>query len=344
LPSFRARRRPAPHNHLTIHARVSRIASVALRLGLLALATWALRRELAGVRAGALLQQVNVDGWRRAALALAGTVASFAVLGVIESLAFRQAETVPMPQRTAMMTAFAANALSQSIGLALLTGAAVRLRAYARRGVDAAAVARISGLVTLTVTLGLVACAAGAFLASPEPIRVASLALPVRPVGALLALVVLAYLGWSVVASSEHVGRGRWRLRRPTTRVALAQLALSSADWLITGTVLFAVMPSAAGVMYGPLLRAYLVAQALGVASHVPGGAGVFEAVLLTLVATGDAMQRTALIAALVLFRVVYYLLPLVGALIVAAVAELRPRRHHRLTAAAPAAQVAGVR
>ena len=226
-----------------------------------------------------------------------------------------------------MTTAFVANAFSQSIGLALLTGAAVRLRAYARRGFDAAAVARISGFVTLTVTLGLLACGAGAFLASREPLRIGRAALSVHPVGIVLALVVLAYLAWSVVATRDHVGRGRWLLRRPTGRVALAQLALSSADWLITGTVLFAVLPTAAGVEYGPLLRAYLVAQTLGVASHVPGGAGVFEAVMLTLVATGDATQRTALIAALVMFRVVYYLLPLAAALVVAGVSELLPRR-----------------
>lgn len=296
------------------------------------------------MHADALLQQVGASGWRHAALALAGTIASFATLGVIESLAVRQAETARVPWRTAMTTAFVANAFSQSIGLALLTGAAVRLRAYARRDVDAAAVARISGFVTLTVTLGLLACGAGAFLASREPLRIGSVALAVRPVGALLALVVLAYLGWSVVASRDHVGGGRWMLRRPTARVAVTQLVLSSADWLVTGTVLFAVMPVAAAVSYGPLLRAYLVAQTLGVASHVPGGAGVFEAVVLTLLATGDASQRTALIAALVMYRVVYYLLPLAGALLVAAVAELRPRRHRRIAAAIPEPLVAHAR
>ena len=70
------------------------------------------------------------------------------MLGLIERLAIRHANTTSIPRRTAMTTAFVANAFSQSIGLALLTGAAVRLRAYARRGADAPAVARISDVVT----------------------------------------------------------------------------------------------------------------------------------------------------------------------------------------------------
>lgn len=301
-----------------------------MRLGLLVLAGWALRRELAGVQMDELLRQFGGYGWPHATLALAGTVASFLVLGLIETLAIRHANTAHIPRRTAMTTAFVANAFSQSIGLALLTGTAVRVRAYARRGVDTAAVARISAFVTLTVTLGLLACGAIAFLASREPVRALGMTLSVHPLGIVLGLAVLAYFAWSVVAIRDHVGRGRWQLRRPRPRAALAQLLLSSADWLLTGTVLFAVLPSTAGIEYGTLLRAYLVAQTAGMASHVPGGAGVFEAVMLTLLATGSATQRVELVAALVMYRVVYYLLPLLAALAVAAVAELRPRRVHR--------------
>ena len=158
-----------------------------------------------------------------------------------------------------------------------------------------------------------------------------SLTLPVHPLGVALGLLVLAYLAWSLVATRDQIGRGRWQLRRPRPRAALTQLLLSSADWLLTGTVLFAVLPSTLGIEYGALLRAYLVAQTAGMVRHVPGGAGVFEAVMLTLLATGAATQRAGLVAALVMFRVVYYLLPLLVALGVGAVAELRPKRVPRI-------------
>jgi uncharacterized membrane protein YbhN (UPF0104 family) len=310
-----------------------------LRVSLVALAAWALRRELAGVRADDLLRQLGSYGWRHGSLALACATAGFLTLGLVELLALRYAGVVArVPRSAALTTAFVAHAFSQSIGLALLTGAAVRLRAYARYRLDTAAVARVSAFVTLSVTLGLLACGAGAFLAGMQPLLVGGASLRVRPVGALLALLVLAYLVWSVVPGRDTLGRGRWQLRRPTGRVALGQLLLTSADWLLTGTVLFALLPATAGIGYVDLLRAYLVAQVVGVASHVPGGAGVFEIVMLTLTARGSAPQRAAVVAALVSFRIVYYLLPLLGAVVVAGLAELRPRR----TGAAVDATAAG--
>jgi phosphatidylglycerol lysyltransferase len=328
LPCLGAHRRSVPTATTTpIDARISRIASIALRLGLLTLAAWALRRELAGVQLGEVMRQLGGYGWSHATLALTGTLASFAMLGVIELLAVRYAGATRVPRRTALTTAFVAHAFGQSIGLAVLTGAAVRLRAYGRRGLDAAAVARISGFVTLTITLGLLACGAGALLASRTPLHVAGAAVPVRLVGAVLGVVVLIYLGWSVVASRDHIGRGRWMLQRPSARVALGQVGLSAADWLLTGMVLCAMLPASAGIDHGSLLRAYLVAQTLAMASHVPGGVGVLEALVLTLTLSDNGAQRSALIAALVMFRIVYYLLPLAGALVVAGVAELRPRR-----------------
>lgn len=323
-----------------IHPRVARTASIALRLVLLALASWALRRELAGVRAAELLSQFHAYGWRHAALALGCTAASFVTLGLIEVMALRAAGVHSrIPRRAAMTTAFVTHAFSQSVGLALLTGAAVRLRAYARYRMDASAVARTSAFVTLTVALGLIACGAGAFLASSEPLRLLGRELPVRPVGLVLAIVVLAYVVWGATASRKVLGRGRWQLTHPTARIAMGQLLLSTVDWLLTGTVLFALLPASAGIGYAEMLRAYFIAQTVGVASHIPGGAGVFEAVMLTLVARGDMAQQAAIVAALVMFRIVYYLLPLISAVIVSAVSELWPRGGSRSSVSRAAAE-----
>lgn len=277
---------------------------------------------------GDLAHQLASYGWRHGLLALAATATSFFALGLIESLALRSAVSrVRISRGTAMRTAFVANAFSQSIGLALLTGAAVRLRAYSRHRLDASAVGRTTGFVTLTVTLGLVTCTAVALLVGGGWPRLARVSLPARPLGAVLLFVVAAYVIWSVVASRDFVGRGRWQLRRPTGRVAATQVLLSSADWMLTATVLFAVLPSGVGLGFGELLRVYLIAQTIGMLSHVPGGAGVFEAVILTLTARGQGGQRAGVVAALLAFRIVYYLLPLMGALMVAGVAELRARR-----------------
>jgi phosphatidylglycerol lysyltransferase len=290
-------------------------------------ACWALRRELSGLRAADLLAALRGYGASHVALGLACTAASFLVLGAIELIALRSAGDVP--------PGAVPPTISQSVGLALLTGAAVRVRAYGRRGLDAVAVARVTGFATLTTTLGLLAAGAVALLASTAPLRLHGHDFAVRPVGAVLAAIVLAYLAWSALGRGTAVGRGRWRLLRPSPALAAAQVGLSAFDWLVTGTVLYAFLP--AGIGYWPLLRAYMIAQTVGVTSHVPGGVGVLELVLLAVLAgTAPVAARTAVTAALVMFRVVYYLVPLVAAMLVAGVAELRR------SAGRPVAAIAG--
>jgi phosphatidylglycerol lysyltransferase len=292
---------------------------IALRIALLCLAAWALRRDLSGLDAADLSRQLHEYGWHALTLGLLCTAGSFVALGVIEVIGLRYAERGDVPPRVVAATSFVANAFSQSIGLALLTGSAVRLRAYARHGLDAAAVARVSAFVTLTVSLGLLATGSGALLASEAPLRLFDLAIPVRPAGAVLGLVVLAYLAWSAFGVREVVNEGAWEIRRPSLPVAVGQLLVSA---------LVCVMPAAVGIGYGTLMRVYLVAQTVGTMSHVPGGAGVFELVMLTLLASVVSPElRAALVASLVMFRVLYYLLPLAVALVVALGAELMPSR-----------------
>jgi uncharacterized membrane protein YbhN (UPF0104 family) len=175
------------------------------------------------------------------------------------------------------------------------------------------------------VTLGLLATGAIAFLGSAAPLHLWQLILPVRLVGALLAVVVLAYLAWSAVGTRDMVGRGAWRITKPRTALALAQTSVASLDWIVTGSILYLVLPGAANVGYATSLRVYLVAQTVGTLSHVPGGAGVFELLVLALLApVVPASLRAGVIASLVLFRVLYYLLPLIAACVVTGVAELR--------------------
>lgn len=311
---------------LPIDARVPRYGLVALRLVLVVLALWALRRELAGVDARALLRHLGDYGWRHLALALGATASSFLALGVLERLALRYAGTRGVPRRTAMITAFVAHAVSQSVGFAALTGATVRQRAYQRYQLGAGMIARQSAFVIASVTLGLLASGAGALLESTAPVPLAGVPIPVRPLGALLAIAVAVYLAWCALSTRDIVGIGRWTFRRPSGRLALAQLATAATDWILTAAVLFAFLPSGTGIGAGELLRIYLLAQTVGMLSHVPGGAGVFEAAILTL-APPVPGGRTTLVAALVMFRVAYYLVPLLIALAVAASAELHRRR-----------------
>jgi uncharacterized membrane protein YbhN (UPF0104 family) len=311
--------------------------SLLLRVTLVGIAFLVLRRELEGVGLKDLFSGVRSYGLRHVALGLAFTAASFLMLGILELLALRyvgkRAERI-IPRRTAIGTAFVAHAYSQSIGLAILTGAAVRVRSYSRYGLDALDVARLSVFVTITATLGLLTTGGLAFISTPGQVSVLNLSFSLTPLGLLLLLPIVAYIAWGAFGRAEFHGRGRWRIRRPTLGLAFQQIGVSSLDWLLAGTVLFFLMPPSLHVSYSGLLGVYLVAQTAAVLSHVPGGVGVFEAIVLALLTApgeGRIVSPTlaaSVVASLFVYRVVYYLLPLCGAVALSGIAEvMRSRR-----------------
>ena len=303
--------------------------AVMVRCVLSAAALYALWRELHGLRVGPLMSQMAAVGPARVIVALAATVASFALLGVVEVLALRRTAVAgerEVPVSTAMITAFVANALSQSVGIAVLTGAAVRVRAYARPGLDAAAVGRVTAFVTITATLGLLAAGSAAIYAAGRDAIDGAAAFATRPTALLLAMLVVAYLAWSMLGAADGVGHRRWRLVRPSPTLAVGQILISALDWLVTGVVLYAFMPTHVGLTPGLVLGAYMIAQTAGVTSHVPAGAGVFELVAIAVLTHGaEGAPRTGIVAALVLFRLTYYVLPLCAAMVVAV--ATRPAR-----------------
>ena len=296
---------------------------------MLAAAVAALVRELRGLDAAALGAHIRSYGPGLLAIGLTACVASFLVLGIVELIAVRGWAHIRVLSPTLIVaTSFVANAMSQSIGLSVVTGAAVRERTYSRHGVDGGGVARISAFVTVTATLGLLACGGVALLAAPAHLASGRMSIATTPLGVGLLVVVAAYVAWSAFGRSTHVGKGRWRVERPSFATASAQVVLSMLDWVLAATVLFAFVPASLSFSYGAIVSAYIIAQLLAVTSHVPAGAGVFEVAILSLLAHDASVpMRAGIAAALVMFRIVYYLLPLIAAVLVALIAEVRLRR-----------------
>lgn len=308
-------------------------AWTAIRIALACLAFVALRRELANVSAGEVVNAIEGFGVARILAALIIAAASFLTIGIFELMALRDAARYELgdpgwnvPARVALLTSFVANAFSQSIGLAVLTGSAIRMRVYSRYKVSAGAVARISTFVTITATLGLLAAGAVALFESPAvlPARFGG---SMKMFGLALSIPAIAYIAWALVGRGT-IGRNGWRMHAPSRTLALAQVSLSVTDWLLTGTVLYVLLPPSATIGYAGFLGIYIVAQTAGVASHVPGGVGVFEGAFISLLTMSDpALSKGIVAASLVVYRVVYYLMPLVTAMIIAAIADLRARQ-----------------
>ncbi len=301
--------------------------SVSLLLFALALlACWHLLGSIDPGQVRAALAAVSSRALLLAGLAsLAGVV----VMIAYELSAARYAQ-VRLPWRTLALGGFCAFSIGNAVGFSVLSGGSVRYRLYGRSGLGAADVARMTLFASLSLGLCLPLLVAAAVLYQPAD-AARALHLP----EAVLRGVALAVLGLAAAAvvaavrlrSGERPVPGCWRVaigrfgvRIPGVRLTFAQLLISVLDVAVAASVLYLLLPDAPPFISFALI--YMLALAAGVLSHVPGGVGVFEAVLL--VAFAGRLDQAALIAAMLLYRLFYVLLPLCAAGVLLLIAEAR--------------------
>ncbi|HKG92779.1 MAG TPA: bifunctional lysylphosphatidylglycerol flippase/synthetase MprF [Gemmatimonadaceae bacterium] len=294
-------------------------------------------RGLAAMPAGRLLA------------AFAATLLAYAVLPGYDALALAYARH-PLPARRTAFASLIAYALSQSVGFSALTGASVRYRFWSAWGLSPAEIARGVAFTTVTFWLGVLAVGGGVFAFAPDPSAVMGGVLPAaaaRPLGAALLALVAAYLTWNLrlgrALTVRAPGGRAWTLEAPGPALAAAQVALSAADWSLAGLVLYLLLPPGArGALPFPyFLGAFLLAQVAGLVSHVPGGLGVFETVMLVLLR--PAAAAPALLASLLAYRAMYYLLPFAAAVVTLAGHEIATRAAALARVARAAARAASL-
>jgi phosphatidylglycerol lysyltransferase len=219
---------------------------------------------------------------------------------------------VHVSRMAVVLGAVCGSALGNAVGTGALTGGAVRYRVYGSAGVRPEQVAQLMLLITISFAGGLIvlAAASGAITA---PAIAALLKLPVAAVrlpslAVILVCVILLLTGRMTRSGRTALSIGRWQVPRLPAGVAMGQLGLVAADLLGAGVALWVLLPSGhAG--FTEFMAVFAVATACGVISHVPGGLGVFEAVVLFGM-RGKA--PTDLVAAgLLAYRAIYFLLPL---------------------------------
>ena len=307
----------------TMFARLRAALPALIGFVLFVAALEVLRTELRTVTwHGLTTDLANISGWRLASAVIL-TFVNYGVLTGYDFLAFAYLGKHLPPRRVAIAS-FLAYAISNNVGFAMLSGASVRYRFYTRWGVTAEELSRIVFSYVVTFWLGLLLIGGLSLARSPFP---ADLGIPfvslVAPIGWLLMLAPAGY----VSAAALRLGPIRFgaiELPLPSVRLALSQLAISVLDWTIAATVLYVLVPPER-VPFLALLGAFLASQLLGLASHVPGGVGVFEGLMVLLLK--PFLPSTDLLPALIAYRAVYYLLPLSVAAIGLVADEIHQRR-----------------
>jgi uncharacterized membrane protein YbhN (UPF0104 family) len=282
-----------------------------------------LRRELAHVTWQGLSRDVMNTPPARLAGAMLLTAFNYAALTAYDLIAFAYIGR-RFPRRRIAAVSFLAYAVANNVGFAMLSGASVRYRFYTRWGVTVAELSRIVFSYTVTFWLGLLTLGGLSLALRPLPGARTVLGAGLGPLA-----------GWSLVVTSVmYVAAARIRrepfrfrgfeLSLPSARLALTQLAVSAAEWTLAGAVLYVLLP-VSGASFLTVLGAFLLAQLIGLASHVPGGVGVFEGLMVVLLK--PFIPAAQLLPALVVYRAVYYLIPLVLALVALLVDGVRSSR-----------------
>ena len=246
-----------------------------------------------------------------------------------------------LDRRVVALGGFLGYAFGNTIGVSVISGGAVRYRIYSAVGLNAFEVAAVSGYIALALGTGLTLVGIAALVVHPGAVG-ALLPFPPLLIQSLAALATVLTAGliiWLSATQRSVSIRGR-DLRLPPLADLGGQLIVTLIDIAAASFALWVLLP-AGKPDYSIFVAVYAAATMIGVLSHVPGGVGVFESIVIaTLPASVPVIDAAA---ALLLFRLVYYLVPFGLAFLLVALNEIRLASGlgGRLLARAPALQPA---
>ncbi len=278
----------------------------------------------------------NVSLWS----ALSLTAVCYVVMPMYDLLGLRYAR-VSVPLGRSIVASCFAYAFSQTLGFAAITGGAIRLRFWTASGLTTTDVARAAAYSALGFWVGILgACGlALTFETLPPAVMAYAPAAVLRVVGVLLLVLITVYAVMSSLRA-RPVSVGGVDFAMPGVRLTALQLFVAATDWILAGAVLWALLPTTTSLTFVAFLGAFALAQAVGLVSHVPGGLGVFDSLMLLLLAPHASPVLT--LAALVAYRAIYYLLPFMLAALALAGLVIRRRRETIAHVARTTARVAG--
>ncbi|MDE2005060.1 MAG: lysylphosphatidylglycerol synthetase family protein [Rhodospirillales bacterium] len=301
---------------------------------LLFLALYAVQLEFRHLRLDAVGHALAAIPPRALGLAGLFTILSYAGLTIYDWLGTVYAGRAVGYGRIAFAS-FCAYALSHSLGFAAVSGAAVRYRLYAQWGLTPGQIARVVAFCSLTFGLGGMVLGGAILFVEPRAVPYFGEHLPDA------AMYGFGLVLWGIVGG--YVSLARWvgtigifgkTIALPGFRIALAQVALATADVALTATIFWVLVPHVPKLTWLIFLGIYVGAYTAGLAANVPGGLGVFDSAILFGLAPYVPAPRV--VAAIVIFRLCYYVIPLLLAGVLFAANETLIRANAMLGGFAP--------
>ncbi|HRV81419.1 MAG TPA: hypothetical protein P5218_08290, partial [Planctomycetota bacterium] len=275
-------------------------------VGILALAGYLLHRELRAIRWSDVAKSVHALPLSAMGISVLFTALNFVVLMAYDWTGLKLVRH-NLRLRQVAATSLVAYSFGNSLGV-FLGATPVRLRMYTAAGLSTADVLRLVLFIGFGFWMGLFCLGGALFLGHPFAIPSG---LPIgwtdsRPLG--WTLLALAAMGFGVCAlRKEPLRWKRLSIQTPPFAIAAVQALIATFDLMLAAAALFVLLPSDLGVGYFAFAAIYILAVVVALLSHVPGGIGVLELVLVAFLPEASH----ALVASLLVYRVIYYLLPL---------------------------------
>ncbi len=270
------------------------------------------------------------------AMAVLLTVVGHVALASYDVLAVRAIRaSTRISTRRAAVGSLVANVFANTLGLPLLSGGSARYRIYSMAGAGLSVVGRIIAMSWVTMWTGIVFVLSLSLIVSPPDFPPLLLDRWLdRGLGLVMLLGLVGFVVW--VGSKRRAMRIRgWTVRLPGAGVAIGMVAAGAVDLLAAAAALWVLLPDDVAPDLVLYIVTYTVGLVAGIAASTPGGLGVFEAAIVTGLHVTD---RPDVAASLIVFRIIYFAAPLLVALALLALVEIRHRRlraHARRTGAA---------
>ncbi|WP_282118647.1 bifunctional lysylphosphatidylglycerol flippase/synthetase MprF [Ruegeria atlantica] len=265
--------------------------------------------------------------WKLMFFALCWTAVSFLSLSLYDVFAVQSVADGEVPLPVAGMAGACGYAVSNCLGFSYITGTAIRYRIYASLGLDLGRVAGVIATSWIAFWSGFILLLGGLLTFHPDGVsKVLPISDTVETVMGLCLLVGFATLFIWLSKGGRRLATGGLGFNLPGGKLPGLLTLAAVGDLFGASMTLYVLMPDDLGVGFPFFFTVYIGAIAVGILSHAPGGIGAFEA---TLIAGLGASGRSDVIAALLLYRLVYTFLPFAIATLSIAVASALTHRHH---------------
>jgi uncharacterized membrane protein YbhN (UPF0104 family) len=294
---------------------------VVISVAVIAVACYVLYHMLRGIDSDEVIDAIKSTEPRQIALAALFVAAGYFTLTFYDWFAVRAIGHRHIPYRVNALAAFTSYSIGHNVGASVFTGGAVRYRVYSAWGLDAIEVAKLCFIAGLTFWLGNATVLGLGIAYVPDGLSAIN-QLPnwFNRLLAFATLCVLAlYVAW-VWTGQRVVGRDGWQVTLPGGPLTLLQIGIGIVDLTFCALAMYMLMPDEPHIGFVTLAVIFVSATLLGFASHSPGGLGVFDAAMLVAL---WQYHRVDLLAGLLLFRLLYYIIPFALSLLILGLREI---------------------